>query len=135
MPPSLRKWHKSAKLSDQGLKDEVYLWDKDHFDGPGKVVFDNPMWKDTAEPTMRSDFRLFDEYVFKHDGAPKFDFPIHCWHMEKEHYNEAKNVERWGEWTTGKSDHRTSKGMGHLTPLYAQKKEFLPMITKLLKEE
>lgn len=40
-------------------------------------------------PLMRADFCLFDEYKFKHAGAPKFDFPIHSWHFELEHYNTA----------------------------------------------
>ncbi|CAJ1352756.1 unnamed protein product [Effrenium voratum] len=44
-----------------------------------QVVFEDPGWKDTWEPMMRADFKLFDEYKFKHAGCPKFDFPLHCW--------------------------------------------------------
>jgi len=120
MPSSMRKWHKSARLNDQQMREELLNWDKGHLgpDGAGKVVFDDPGWKDTYEPQMRADFRLFDEYKFKHSGAPKFEFPIHAYHMELENYNSADQIEMWKDWTSGDFDHCTMANMGHLTCFY-----------------
>ena len=68
---------------------------------------------------MRADFKLFDEcaspvpglgrteprpvgtshrclwhrYKFRHAGAPKFDFPLHCWWCEGEHFIKPEMVQ------------------------------------------
>lgn len=135
MPTKQRPWHKSARLNDEGLKQELMDWDKGHFTGPGKVVYDEPGWKDTWAPLMRADFRVFDEYKFKHTGVPKFEFPIHAWHMEGEHYNKADMIEMWKDWTTGEFDHCTMEGMGHLTCFYnpANKKKYFQKVADNIK--
>merc|ERR1712107_742234 len=100
MPTAMRPWRRSKRLSDEEMKVELMNWDKGHFTGAGKVVFDEPAWKDTWLPMMRADFQLYDEYKFKHTGVPKFDFPIHAWHMEGETVNKKDMIEMWKDWTS-----------------------------------
>jgi len=136
MPTSKRPWGKSISMTDAQLKTELAQWDKGHFEGPGKVVFDEPGWKDTWSPMMRADFRLFDEYKFKHSGVPKFEFPIHSWHMEGEFYNKAEMIAMWGDWTFNTFDHKVMKDMGHLTCFYnpKYKKEYFNQVTEHIKK-
>merc|ERR1719414_446881 len=124
MPVKMRKWHKSAKMDDKGVKEELFNWDQAHFTGPGKAALEDGYWKGpTGGELMRADFRLYEEYKFKHAGAPKFDFPIHAFHMENEHYNTQDMIEMWGAWTTKKFDHKVLKGMGHLNCVYNPEKQ------------
>lgn len=134
MPAARRTWHQQARLNDAQFREELINWDKDHFTGPGNIVFNEDAWKPTWEPLMRADFTLFDEYQFKHDEAPKFDFPIHAWHMEKEHYNKADMIQMWGDWTSGPFDFCVMKDMGHLTCIYnpASKKLYFQKVTDLM---
>lgn len=118
MPVERRPWRRSKTLDSAGIKEELMNWDEGHFQGAGKVVFDEPNWTSTFEPMMRSDFQLYDEYEFKHSGAPKFDFPIHAWHMEKEKLNKQDMIEMWKDWTTAEFDTCVMKDMGHLTCFY-----------------
>jgi len=136
MPTSKRAWGKSKTMTDAQLKAELTNWDKGHFEGPGKVVFDKPGWDDTWAPLMRADFRLFDEYKFKHSGAPKFEFPIHSWHMEGEYFNKAEQIAMWGDWTFNNFDHKTMSGMGHLTCFYNPKfkKEYFTGVMENVKK-
>jgi len=136
MPVAQRPWHRSQRLKDDALKEELLNWDKGHFSGAGKVVFDQPGWKDTWEPLMRADFRVFDEYKFKHAGTPKFDFPIHAWHFAEEHYNKAEMIELWRDWTSGDFDHKVMEGMGHLTCFYKPdlKKKYFQEVVELMKK-
>jgi len=136
MPSSERKWHKSARMNDAQLKEELLNWDKGHFEGPGKVAFDEPNWTETFAPQMRADFRLFDEYKFKHSGVPKFDFPIHAYHMELEHYNKPEMIEMWKDWTSKDFDHQILKDTGHLTCFYNPKlkKAYFTAVTDKMKE-
>lgn len=113
-----RPWRRSKALSSDEIKKELLNWDEGHFKGAGKVVFDEPAWKETWEPLMRSDFQLYDEYEFKHSGAPKFEFPIHAWHMEGEKLNKADMIELWKDWTAAEFDTCVVKEMGHLTCFY-----------------
>merc|ERR1711865_1191954 len=76
LPESERPWRVNRQLSDNEMKDEVVAWDERHFRGAGKIVFDEPDWTATWCPLMRADFRLFDEYEFKHEDSPKFKFPV-----------------------------------------------------------
>ncbi|CAJ1380968.1 unnamed protein product, partial [Effrenium voratum] len=92
-PEAKRPWRRNAKLNNAQMQEEVKNWDNVHFSDAGKVVFEDPGWKDTWEPMMRADFKLFDEYKFKHAGCPKFDFPLHCWWCEKEHFIKPDMVE------------------------------------------
>merc|ERR1740117_1461753 len=75
MPKELRPWRVNRGLDEAAMKEEVLNWDKTHFSGPAKIVFQDD-WSTTWGPLMRADFRLFDEYEFAHDDEPKFDFPI-----------------------------------------------------------
>mmetsp|Transcript_36320 Transcript_36320/g.84493 ORF Transcript_36320/g.84493 Transcript_36320/m.84493 type:complete len:388 (+) Transcript_36320:137-1300(+) len=136
LPTAMRPWHKSKKLNDDMMKEELLNWDRAHFTGAGKVIFDLPAWKDTWLPLMRADFQLFDEYRFRHDGAPKFDFPIYSWHFEEEHYNQAHMVELWREWTSSTFNFEVIPGMGHLTCLYKPelKKKYFAKVTDIIKE-
>jgi len=118
LPVSRRPWRRSKTLDSKGVKEELMNWDEGHFQGAGKVVFDEPAWTNTWEPMMRSDFQLYDEYEFKHAGAPKFDFPLHCWHMEGEKLNKQEMIEMWKDWTTKDFDTSVMKEMGHLTCFY-----------------
>jgi len=138
MPTKMRPWHKSQKLNDAAMREELLNWDRGHLgpDGAGKVVFDMPGWKDTWGPMMRADFQLFDEYSFKHSGAPKFEFPIHSWHMEKEHYNKPEMIEMWKDWTSAEFDFEIMKDMGHLTCFYKPdlKKAYFNKVIDLIKK-
>merc|ERR1712187_1044362 len=136
LPPEERPWHQSRKLDEKGRKDELLMWDKEWFEGGGSLVFRDDMWGAQFGPIMRADFTLFDEYRFKHAGAPKFDFPLHCWHMEGEHYNKPNMIEMWKDWTTEKFDFRSIPDMGHLTCFYVpeKKKQFFTDVTALMKE-
>lgn len=136
MPEGRRTWHRNKDLNDKQMQEELRNWDKEHFDGMGKVVFDPTEWGRTWEPLMRSDFCLFDQYRFGHTGAPKFSFPIHAMHFEKEHYNTADQVEMWRDWTDGPFDFQIMKGMGHLTCVYKpdQKKEYFAKVTDHMKK-
>lgn len=133
MPVSMRAWHKNKKLNKEQFKEELLKWDTVHFGGAGKVVFDEPEFSKTWEPLMRNDFCLFDEYKFKHNGSPKFDFPIHAWFMEDEHYNKKEMIEMWGAWTTKDFDHQTMKA-GHLAAFYKpdQKKQYFTKIVECM---
>jgi len=134
VPANRRKWHINAQLNDKDMRTELLNWDKDHFGGPGGIVFgDN--WKDTWEPLMRADFCLFDEYKFDHNGAPKFDFPIHAAHFDKEYYNTQPMVELWKDWTTSNFDFKVYKDMGHLTCVYRpeMKKEYFGNVRDAMK--
>jgi surfactin synthase thioesterase subunit len=119
MPTKDRKWPKSRKLNDKEMRKALLDWDVGHLgpEGAGKVVFDEAQWAPMYEKQMRGDFPLFDEYKFTHTGAPKFDFPIHSWHMKKEYYNTQPMIEMWKDWTSAEFDHCTLD-MGHLTCFY-----------------
>lgn len=136
MPTAQRPWGKSIGMSDAQLKAELTNWDKGHFEGPGKVVFDKPGWDDTWAPLMRADFRLFDEYKFKHSGVPKFEFPIHAWHMAGEYFNKAEMIQMWGDWTFNTFDHKVMPDMGHLTCFYnpKYKKEYFTQVVEHIKK-
>jgi len=136
MPEAQRKWHRNRGMPEEKFKKELLDWDKDHFGGAGKIVYDEPAWKETWQPLMRADFCLFDEYKFKHGGAPRFDFPIHAWHFENEYYNTEDMIKMWQDWTTaGKADFQVMKGMGHLTCMYKpeQKKEYFAKVVDHIK--
>jgi len=135
LPEAKRNWHKNRGMNEKQFKEELLNWDKDHFTGAGKIVFDEGAWQETWMPLMRADFCLFDEYKFKHAGAPKFDFPIHSWHFELEHYNTADQVELWGQWTTSKFDFDIMKAMGHLTCVYKpdMKKAYFTKVVEQMK--
>lgn len=134
-PAEKRPWHRSRKLDDKGLREELLMWDRVHFEGAGSIVYREEQWKPMFEPIMRADFCLFDEYRFKHDGAPPFDFPLHCWHMDMEHYNTPDLIEAWKDWTTAKFDFRRMPDMGHLTCFYKPelKTKFFQEVTEHLK--
>jgi len=136
LPWADRPWPRSKKQSDAELKETLTNWDKDHFTGAGKVVFDQPGWDATWAPLMKADFQLYDEYKFTHKDSPKFDFPIHAWHMKKEYFNKKEMIEMWGEWTTAKFDHCEMEDMGHLTCFYKPdlKKKYFEKVVGLLKE-
>merc|ERR1711870_128233 len=104
--------------------------------GAGKVVFDEPQWMPIYEGQMGADFRLFDEYKFKHTGVPKFEFPIHAWFCADEHYNKAEMIQLWKDWTSGEFDYDVMEGMGHLTCFYKpdnKKKYFTKVVDNLKK--
>lgn len=118
LPVAQRPWRRSKTLNSKGIREELMLWDATHFTGAGKVVFDEPNWTDTWEPMMRADFQLYDEYEFKHAGAPRFEFPIHAWHCEGAKVEKPEMGQLWKEWTTGDFDFQVLKDMGHLTSFY-----------------
>jgi surfactin synthase thioesterase subunit len=135
MPVAQRPWKRSKQLDTKGLKEQLLAWDPDHFGAAGKVVFDEPAWTDTWEPMMKADFQLYDEYEFPHAGAPKFEFPIHAWHMGKARLEKPDMGQLWKDWTTGEFDFQTLDA-GHLTAFYnpEYKKEYLGKILPLLKK-
>jgi len=137
LPVASRPWRVNRQLSDKQMKDELLLWDEGHFgkDGRGKVVYDEPEWTNTWLPMMRADFRVFDEYEFRHEGAPKFDFPIVARHFEGEHFMKPEFVESWRDWTTGPFEFEILPGMGHLTCLYnpPSKKIYFAKVTESIK--
>lgn len=133
-PETKRPWRRNAKLNDAEMKKEVLNWDSTHFGGAGKVVFEEPTWKETWEPMMRADFKLFDEYKFKHAGTPKFDFPLHCWWCEGEHFIKGEMVQAWKDWTSSEFDYQVLKDTGHLTAFYQAelKKAYFTKVTDLI---
>mmetsp|Transcript_52163 Transcript_52163/g.121321 ORF Transcript_52163/g.121321 Transcript_52163/m.121321 type:complete len:388 (+) Transcript_52163:101-1264(+) len=135
IPVAQRPWHKSRYLNEEQMKEEILCWDKSHYAGAGKVVFDMPTWKDVWEPLMRADFQLFDDYKFKHRGFPKFEFPIHAWHFDGEHKIKPEMVQLWKEWTTGTFDFDVLKGMGHVNCFYKPelKEQYFQKVTDQLK--
>ena len=50
------------------------------------------IWR-SATDMLRSMLRS--RYKFKHAGAPKFDFPLHCWWCEGEHFIKSDMVQVW----------------------------------------
>mmetsp|Transcript_47222 Transcript_47222/g.148299 ORF Transcript_47222/g.148299 Transcript_47222/m.148299 type:complete len:392 (+) Transcript_47222:111-1286(+) len=130
-----RPWRRSRRLNEEQLKEEVLNWDKSHFLGPGQVVFDGPSWKEVWEPLARAEFQLFDEYKFRHSGAPKFEFPIHSWHFDGEHYVKPEMVELWKDWTSNTFGFEVLGGMGHLTCFYRPelKRQYFQKVTELIK--
>jgi medium-chain acyl-[acyl-carrier-protein] hydrolase len=135
MPEAARPWNVNRCLNDAQMKQEVINWDRGHFEGRGAVVFEGEEWLKTWLPLMRSDFRLFDEYVFTHVGAAKFDFPIHSFHFEQEHFCKAELIRLWGEWTSATFNFQSLSGMGHLTCVYIpdSKKRYFEKVTEQLK--
>merc|ERR1712178_419347 len=95
------------------MGEELKLWDEDHF--KGHVVFRDEKWNYFG-PLIRADFQLFDEYEFLHSSTKKFDFPIHSWHMERDHFITAEMVRMWGHWTNGVLDFRTMP-FGHFSDM------------------
>lgn len=118
LPVAQRPWGRSKNMDANGIKEELMKWDSTHFTGAGKVVFDEPNWTSTWQPMMRADFQLYDEYEFKHAGAPKFEFPIHAWHCEGATYEKPEMGQLWKDWTTKEFDFQVLKDMGHLTAFY-----------------
>merc|ERR1712062_266998 len=92
LPADKHPWHRQRDLHDEKFKEEIRCWDRNHFSGAAKVIFNEPHWGDMYMKMFRGDFMLFDEYVFKHHGAPKFDFPIHAWHFSEEYYTKPKMI-------------------------------------------
>merc|ERR1719387_815451 len=135
MPPEKRPWNRCRQLDEAGLKKELLMWDKAWFEGGGALVFRDELWATQFGPTMKADFCLFDEYRFNHNGAPKFNFPMHCWHFEDEHYNKPEMIEMWKDWAGDKFDFRVIPGMGHLTCFYVkeQKEKFFKDVVDLMK--
>jgi len=133
MPKELRPWRVNRGLDEAAMKEEVLNWDKTHFSGPAKIVFQDD-WSTTWGPLMRADFRLFDEYEFAHDDEPKFDFPICTFHMGKEHFCKPEMLEMWKDWTTADFVFDTFEEFGHLTCAYqpAQKKVYTERIASIL---
>lgn len=133
IPQRRRPWQKSASLSDEEFQEEVKRWDDEHFKGPSSMVFRDDQWP-MYGPMMRADFQLFDEQTFKHSDAPRFDFPIHSWHMEGEHFCTETMVKLWGDWTSDKF-YFHKLPMGHLSSLYNDKfkKELFATMVSVLK--
>jgi surfactin synthase thioesterase subunit len=136
LPVAQRPWRRSKLLPSEGIREELMKWDAGHFGGAGKVVFDEPNWTDTWQPMMRSDFQLYDEYEFKHAGAPRFEFPIHAWHCEGATTEKPEMGQLWKEWTTKEFDFQVLKEMGHLTAFYnpAYKTVMFAKVHELLKK-
>eukprot|EP00930_Biecheleria_cincta_P040148 TRINITY_DN27533_c0_g1_i1.p1 TRINITY_DN27533_c0_g1~~TRINITY_DN27533_c0_g1_i1.p1 ORF type:complete len:399 (-),score=81.31 TRINITY_DN27533_c0_g1_i1:41-1237(-) len=134
MPETKRPWRQNARLNEEQMREETVSWDKTHFAGPSKVIFDEPAWTEQWGPMMRADFKLFDEYKFKHAGAPRFDFPLHCWWAEGEHLIKQDMVELWREWTSSTFDFQTLKDTGHMTGCYnpVLKKAYFQKVTDLM---
>lgn len=135
IPEEKRPWQKSENLEDEEFKEELRLWDDAHFNGPsGVTLFRADNWP-IYGPIMRADFHLFDEYEFTHYGAPKFDFPLHCWHMDDEHFNSADMIKSWRHWTSNKFEF-CKLPMGHLSCLYKEefKNEYLAKVTEVFKD-
>merc|ERR1712150_211399 len=135
MPINQRRWHRSSTLHSEKFREEVINWDTTHFKGPGRVIFEAPVWKSNFESLFRADFKLFDEYKFKHSGAPKFEFPIHAWHFADEYYVTHDMVKLWADWTTSHFETRVMRGMGHLTCFYKPdlKATYFQMVVDLMK--
>lgn len=134
LPEPERPWRRSAGLDDEELREELMCWDAEHFQGPGGTVFELG-WAGTWEPMLRADFRLFDEYEFRHAGAPRFDFPIHAWHFEREQRCRPEMISMWRDWTSAGFDHRVMEGMGHLTCFYEPelKRRYFERVTEVLR--
>jgi len=134
LPEVSRPWRVNRNLSDKEMMVETTSWDKEHFEGAAKMVLQEPEWSSTWNPLMRADFRLFDEYVFQHGEAAKFDFPIVSYHMQKEHFIKQDMVEMWGEWTTKKFTFDVLDG-GHLSSMYvpAKKKAYFERLVDAIK--
>jgi len=135
LPSTKRPWRRSKTLNDDKLRVELSNWDRTHFTGPGRLVLENSTWENTWSPLIRADFQLFDEYRFKHNGAQNFDFPIHAWHFEDEHYIKPEMVELWSEWTSADFNFSTLRGMGHLSCIFRMdfRNEYFGKVTQLLK--
>jgi len=134
-PTAARPWRVNRSISDKQMKDELMNWDKGHFGGRGKVVYDEPDWSSTYLPMMRADFRLFDEYTFAHAGAAKFDFPIFSTHFEQEHFTKGEWVQMWKDWTTGGFTY-DQQDAGHLTCVYdpPKKKKYFTRAAEIFKQ-
>mmetsp|Transcript_136023 Transcript_136023/g.302938 ORF Transcript_136023/g.302938 Transcript_136023/m.302938 type:complete len:468 (+) Transcript_136023:91-1494(+) len=134
LPETEHPWRKSKQLDDAQLREELLNWDRGHYAGSGREVL-GLNWQSNWEPVIRADFRLFDEYVFQHAGASKFDFPIHAWHFDGEHYITSNMVKSWRTWTSGNFDYSEMEGMGHLTCFYEPelKQRYFQKVTELLK--
>uniref|UniRef100_A0A7S0FV02 Thioesterase domain-containing protein n=1 Tax=Pyrodinium bahamense TaxID=73915 RepID=A0A7S0FV02_9DINO len=135
MPEKQRRWKKSSRLTDAKMKQEVINWDRTHFSGVGRVVFEAPLWKESFLPLFRGDFQLFDSYRFRHDGAPKFDFPIHAWHFPGDPYVSQDMIELWKEWTIDAFESRVVEGMGHTECFFMAhlRHRYFQMVTDLMK--
>lgn len=48
LPEAKRNWHKNRGMNEKQFKEELLNWDKDHFTGAGKIVFDEGAWQETA---------------------------------------------------------------------------------------
>jgi len=134
LPAAERPWRLSAGLDDVQFREELRSWDREHFEGAGGAVLERG-WQATWEPMLRADFRLFDEYAFRHLGAPRFDFPIHAWHFAGEHRCKPEMIAQWGAWTSSTFDHQVVEGMGHLTCIYKPnlKRRYFEKVTEVLK--
>lgn len=125
LPEADRPWRVNRPMSSAVFADEVKGWDAEHFGGAAKVVFEEPGWTETWEPLMRADFRLFDEYTFRYESAPKLPFPIHGLAMDGDTNIRPEMVQKWGD-LTDSFHFEILRGMGHLTSAYQppKKKEY-----------
>jgi len=126
MPEAERPWRVNRQLDDTAMTVEALRWDEAHFQGPAKVIREEPDWSKIWLPLFRADFRLFDEYAYTHGKVEPFSFPIITYHFANEKLCKPEMLRLWGEWTTGTFTMETFQGMGHLTCLYnpAQKKAY-----------
>jgi len=119
MPREQRRWRRSSRLNGEKFAEEVRSWDREHFGAAGSVVFQPPLWEERFQPLLRADFELFDRYKFRHDGAPRFSFPIHAWHFSGDEGRVRRDmVELWRDWTDAGFECRSLDGLGHVSCFY-----------------
>ncbi|GMH38250.1 hypothetical protein BSKO_06134 [Bryopsis sp. KO-2023] len=88
IPSTDRPWRQQNSLNDEEFKDECRCWDIN------EVVFSKGMWE-MYQPMLRSDFTIFDEYMWNHAGEAAFDVPLCCFWGTRDKRVTQKMVEGW----------------------------------------
>lgn len=127
IPEAQRPWRRQRDLSEPEFQDECATWDVN------EVVFTRALWP-TYHQLMRSDFRLFDEYVFEHEGKPAFEVPITAFYGSRDQKISPAMVAGWQRFTTAEFAVTEIEG-NHLWPLKkAAKADWLSKIAAKLQE-
>jgi len=136
IPESNRPWHVNRPMGFDEFLEESKNWDKDHFGGRAKPILEGDTWTGEYEPLFRADFRLFDEYKYRWDDQPPFDFPIHSMFATKDYYVKKHHVEYWKEMTSAEWTLEELVDMGHLTCFYLPnlKKVYIKQVLDRIKQ-
>merc|ERR1711862_9880 len=113
LPAEERPWRVNRELSEEEFKNECRRWNI------SEVVFDR-MWS-VYHPMLRADFKLFDEYEYKHQDKPKFPWRVTAFSAKDDGMVTPAMCRGWEEQTSGEFELVELDG-NHMFPLNREQK-------------